>query len=383
MSLRGRAAVAGVGMTPFRRRSGQSELVLGLEAIRLAAEDAGVTLAEIDGLVSSMAQQNEVVELARALGVRDLSFFSAVDYGGGACCALVGHAAAAVATGLARCVVAWRARCRSPEARPWAATGARVGGEHQFSAPYGLVRPVDQVAMVTRRHMHRYGTTSAHLAAVAIACRSHATRNPAALMRSPLTVAEHQASRVVSDPLRLLDCCLENDAGAAFVVVPAERAADLCQRPVYVRATAQGTGFLPGRMTDYVRPDPLESSAVAAARTLFRAGDCAPTDVDTIQVYDSFTPFVLFALEAYGFCRAGESGPFAAEGHIQWPDGRLPANTSGGGLSEGYIQGMNLVAEAVRQLSGTSTCQVPEAALALVAGATTVPTSALLLGRDP
>jgi len=383
VSLRGRAAVAGVGMTPFRRRSGQSELVLGLEAIRLAAEDAGVTLAEIDGLVSSMAQQNEVVELARALGVRDLSFFSAVDYGGGACCALVGHAAAAVATGLARCVVAWRARCRSPEARPWAATGARVGGEHQFSAPYGLVRPVDQVAMVTRRHMHRYGTTSAHLAAVAIACRSHATRNPAALMRAPLTVAEHQASRVVSDPLRLLDCCLENDAGAAFVVVPAERAADLRQRAVYVRATAQGTGFLPGRMTDYVRPEPLESSAVAAARTLFRAGDCAPTDVDTIQVYDSFTPFVLFALEAYGFCRAGESGPFAAEGHIQWPDGRLPANTSGGGLSEGYIQGMNLVAEAVRQLRGTSTCQVPEAALALVAGATTVPTSALLLGRDP
>src|SRR5439155_231274 len=156
-------------------------------------------------------------------------------------------------------------------------------------------RPVDQVAMVTRRHMHRYGTTSAHLAAVAIACRSHATRNPAALMRAPLTVAEHQASRVVSDPLRLLDCCLENDAGAAFVVVPAERAADLRQRAVYVRATAQGTG----------------------------------------------------------------------------------------GLPEGYIQGMNLVAEAVRQLRGTSTCQVPEAALALVAGATTVPTSALLLGRDP
>ena len=383
MSLRGRAAVAGVGMTPFRRRSGESELGLGLEAIGLAAEDAGVTLAEIDGLVSSMAQQNEVVELARALGVRDLSFFAAVDYGGGACGALVGHAAAAVTTGLARCVVAWRARCRSPEARPWAATGARVGGEHQFSAPYGLVRPVDQVAMVTRRHMHRYGTTSAHLAAVAITCRSHAMHNPAALMRAPLTLAEHQASRFVSDPLRLLDCCLENDAGAAFVVVPAERATDLRQRPVYVRAAAQGTGFLPGRMTDYVRPEPLESSAVAAARTLFRAGDCAPTDVDTIQVYDAFTPFVLFALEAYGFCRAGESGPFVAEGHLQWPDGRLPTNTSGGSLSEGYIQGMNLVAEAVRQLRGTSTCQVSEAALALVAGATTVPTSALLLAREP
>src|SRR5262252_4712914 len=288
--------------------------------------------------------------------MRDVSFFAAVDYGGGGCCALVGHAAAAVAAGLARCVVAWRARCRSPEARPWAATGARVGGEQQFSAPYGLVRPVDQVAMVTRRHMHRYGTTSAHLAAVAIACRSHAARNPVALMRTPLTLAEHQASRFV---------------------------ADLRQRPVYVRAAAQGTGFLPGRMTDYVRPEPLESSAVAAARTLFRAGDCAPTDVDTIQVYDSFTPFVLLALEAYGFCRAGESGPFAAEGHLRWPDGRLPTNTSGGSLSEGYIQGLNLVAEAVRQLRGTSTCQVPDAALALAAGATTVPTSALLLGRDP
>src|SRR5207244_12249723 len=151
-----------------------------------------------------------------------------------------------------------RARCRSREAGPWSAPGAHAVAERQFSAPAGLVRPVDQVAMVTRRHMHRYGTTSAHLAAVAIACRSHATRNPAALMRAPLTVAEHQASRVVSDPLRLLDCCLENDAGAALRGVPAERAADLRQRPVYVRATAQGTGFLPGRMTDYVRPEPRD-----------------------------------------------------------------------------------------------------------------------------
>ena len=375
------AAIVGVAQTPFSRHAPESELALAAGVIRDALADAGLAPAAVDGLVENAMEATEPHALARALGVADLRFFSQVPYGGGATCGMVAQAAAAIAAGLAETVVCWRVRKRASGGRPWAQLGAAVGGDAQFGAPYGLLRPADQVALLMRRHMLEYGSTSAQLGAIAVACRAHAARNPAALMRAPITLEDHQASRPVSEPLRLLDCCLESDAAAALVVTSTARARDYRWRPALIRAATQGSGAQPGRMLDYHRPRPLESSGHATAATLYRQAGLAPADIDCAQIYDSFTPFVLFALEAYGFCPAGEGGRFAADGHLQWPHGSLPVNTHGGSLSEGYIQGMNHIIEAVRQVRGTSTAQLGRVEHVLVTSSTSVPTSALIIAR--
>jgi acetyl-CoA acetyltransferase len=379
--LRDAAAIVGVAQTPFSKHLPDSELALAARVITEALDDAGLVPADVDGLVRNAMEQTQVHEVARALGLSDLRFFGEIPYGGGATCGMVAHAAGAIAAGLADTVVCWRVRKRASGGRPWARLGPEVSGDAQFGAPYGLLRPADQVALLMRRHMLTHGTTSDQLGAIAVACRAHAARNPRALMRAPITIADHQASRPVSEPLRLLDCCVESDAAAALVITRADRARDSRHRPARIRAAAQGCGPQPARMLDYFKPDPLESSARATAATLFGLAELTPRDIDCVQLYDSFTPFVVFALEDYGFCPAGEGGRFAASGALQWPDGSLPLNTHGGSLSEGYVQGMNHVIEAVRQLRGTSTAQLARAEHVLVSSSTSVPTSAVILSR--
>jgi acetyl-CoA acetyltransferase len=376
------AAIAGIGQTRFARDLGRPERTLALEAIRAALDDAGIEPAEVDGLVRFNLESTSEVEIARNLGVPNLRFFGEIGYGGGAACATVGHAAMAIATGRARVVVAWRARNRGSGGRPWAGTGARVGGDAQWSVPFGLVRPVDQIALLARRHMHEHGTTARQLGAVAVACRAHAARNPNAVMRAPITLEDHAASRLIADPLRKLDCCLETDGALAVVVTSVERARDARHPPALVLAAAQGTGPEHVVMTAYHHPRMLETPSTFAARDLFAAADVSPGDVDVAQLYDAFTPLVLLSLEEYGLCPRGESGPFAASGALAWPDGALPCNTSGGGLSEAYVHGMNLVVEGVRQIRGTSTSQVSDARVCLVTSGAGVPTSALLLGAS-
>lgn len=376
-----RAAIVGIQQTPHARQLPGSELALAVEAIAAALGDAGLTARDLDGLVKNAMEPTEEHAVARALGINNLRWFSQVPYGGGATCGMVAQAAAAIGAGQADTVAVWRVRKRASGGRPWAQQHQRVEGDAQFAAPYGLLRPHDQVALLMRRHMHEYGSTSAQLGAIAVACRAHAARNPLAQQRSPITLADHQASRLVSDPLRLLDCCLETDAAAALVLTRADRARDTARPPAVVRAATQGTGSQAGRMLDWHKPFPLESTGVAAAATLYRQAGLGPADIDCAQLYDSFTPFVLFALEAYGFCPRGEGGRFAADGHLQWPHGRLPVNTHGGSLSEGYVQGMNHVIEAVRQVRGTSSCQLDRVEHVLVTSSTSVPTSALILGR--
>ena len=380
--MRRAAAIVGIGQTEFSKNIGRPERTVALEAIRSALQDAGLDSSEVDGLVRFDMETTTEVEIARNLGRENVRFFSEIAYGGGAGCGTVAHAAMAVATGQASVVVCWRARNRGSGGRPWAATGSGVGGDAQFTAPYGLVRPVDQIAMLARRHMHEFGTTSEQLGAVAVAARKHAVANPNALMREPMTIADHQASRLISEPLRKFDCCLETDGALAVVVTSVERARDLRQAPAVVLAAAQGMGPEHTVMTDYHGPHFLQTPSTWAARDLFASAGIAPADVDCAQFYDAFTPLVLLSLEEFGFCKPGESGPMAASGALEWPDGALPSNTSGGGLSEAYVHGFNLVLEGVRQIRGTSTSQVEDAEISLVTSGAGVPTSALLLCRS-
>jgi acetyl-CoA acetyltransferase len=189
------------------------------------------------------------------------------------------------------------------------------------------------------------------------------------------------AARWISEPLCLFDNCLETDGALACVVVSAERARDLRHDPVYIHAFAQGLPRQHETMTNYYCEDPLRGPAWFAARRLWANSDLEPGDVDVAQIYDAFSPLVLLSLEGYGFCKRGEGAAFTENGALEWPDGRLPTNTSGGGMSEAYVHGFNLVLEGVRQMRGTSTSQVKDAASCLVTSGEGVPTSAVLLRR--
>ena len=382
--IKDRAAIVGIGQTAFAKSLPGSELEMACQAIKAALDDAAVDPAEVDGLASFTMEQAFVEqEVARNLGLGDITFFSQIGYGGGAGCAAVGHAAMAVATGQATVAVAWRSRKRgAATSRPWAQVSRRVGGTAAWSRPWGLLRPVDEIAMLARRYMHTYGATRDQLANVALAFRKHANRNPAALMHGrPLTREEYLSARWISEPLCLFDNCLETDGAVACVIVPAERAPDHPRTPVFIHAFAQGLNRQHQTMTNYHNEDPLMGPGWACSQALWRNADFGPEDVEVAQIYDAFSPLIPLSLEAYGFCKRGEGAPFTGDGNIEWPGGRLPVNTSGGGMSEAYVHGFNLVAEGVRQLRGTSTAQVDGAQTCLVTSGEGVPTSALLLRR--
>jgi acetyl-CoA acetyltransferase len=374
------AAIVGIGETAFAKRLEPSEKRLALEAILAALDDAGIEASEVDGLASYTLETTDEVEIAKNLGAGDVTFFTQVGYGGGAGPACVGQLALALAAGQCRVGVAWRARKRGSGGRPWAGAQApSVPGT--WTRPYGLLRPVDEIALLTRRYMHEFGATRDHLANVALAARGMANRNPRAMMHDrPLTREEYLGARWISEPLCLFDNCLESDGALACVLVPAARARDCAQPPVWVHAFAQGLPRQSHTMVNYWSDDPLTGPAWVCARQLWRGVDFGPQDVDVAQIYDAFTPLVPLSLEGYGFCAKGEGAAFTEGGALEL-GGRLPINTSGGGLSEAYVHGFNLVNEGVRQLRGTSTSPVPGAETCLVTGGEGVPTSALLLRR--
>lgn len=256
-SLQDKAVVAGIGQSEFVKDIGRPERNVALEVIQAACAEAGLEPTEIDGLVRFDLESTSEVEIAYNLGIENLRFFAEVGYGGGGGCATLALAAMAVESGRADVVVCWRARNRGSGGRPWAGTRMEVGGEPQFYVPFGLVRPVDQIAMLAARHMHEFGTTSEQFGHVAVAFRKHALRNPAAMMQKPMTLEDHQRSRMVSDPLRKLDCCLETDGALAVVVTRAERARDLRQRPVAILGASQGTGPQHVVMANYFQESTL------------------------------------------------------------------------------------------------------------------------------
>ncbi len=344
-----------------------------------ALDDAGIAPSEVDGLASYTLETTDEVDLARNLGFGDVTFFSQVGYGGGAGPATVGHLAMAIATGQCRVGVAWRTRKRGSGGRPWAGAMSQPSVPAQWTRPWGLLRPVDEIALLTRRYMHETGATREHLAAVALAVREMANRNPRALMHErPLDREAYMNARWISEPLCLFDNCLETDGALACVLVSAERAADCAKPPAYVHAFAQGLPAQHQTMVNYWCDDPLRGPAWTCAEQLFRSSDFAPGDIDVAQLYDAFSPLVLLSLEGYGFCARGEAPAFSEDGNLGL-GGRLPVNTSGGGLSEAYVHGFNLINEGVRQMRGESTSQVEGARPCLVTGGEGVPTSALIL----
>ncbi|MFJ3649429.1 lipid-transfer protein [Streptomyces murinus] len=380
-TLGGRAAVVGIGATEFSKDSGRSELRLAVEAVRAALDDAGLTPADVDGLVTFTMDTSPEITVAQACGMGELSFFSRVHYGGGAACATVQQAALAVAAGVAEVVVCYRAfNERSGrrfgagvQHREPSAEGAALG----WVLPFGLLTPASWVAMAAQRYLHTYGLTPEAFGHVAVTGRAHAATNPAAYFHGrPITLAEHAASRWIVEPLRLLDCCQETDGGQALVVTSLERARHLRRPPAVIAAAAQGAGRAQEQMTGFYRDELTGLPEMGAvARQLWRTSGLAPADIDVAILYDHFTPFVLMQLEEFGFCARGEAADFTA-------GRRLPLNTHGGQLGEAYLHGMNGIAEAVRQLRGTAVNQVPGAARTLVTAGTGVPTSGLVLAAD-
>ncbi|WP_327324664.1 lipid-transfer protein [Streptomyces sp. NBC_01210] len=380
-ALGGRAAIAGIGATEFSKDSGRSELKLAVEAVHAALDDAGLSPADVDGLVTFTMDTSPEITVAQAAGIGELSFFSRIHYGGGAACATVQQAALAVAAGVAEVVVCYRAfnersgrRFGSGvQHREPSAEGAALG----WNLPFGLLTPASWVAMAAQRYLHTYGLAPEAFGHVAVTDRRHAANNPAAYFyEKPITLADHADSRWIVEPLRLLDCCQETDGGQAIVVTSAERARDLPRPPAVIVAAAQGAARAQEQMTSFYRDDltGLPEMGVVA-RQLWQTSGLAPRDMDVGIIYDHFTPFVLMQLEEFGFCKPGEAAEFVAAD-------TLPLNTHGGQLGEAYLHGMNGIAEAVRQLRGTSVNQIPGAARTLVTAGTGVPTSGLILGAD-
>ncbi|WP_373188648.1 lipid-transfer protein [Mycobacterium marinum] len=376
--LAGAAAIVGIGQTEFSKESGRSELQLACEAVSAALDDAGVTPGEVDGMVTFTMDASDEIDVARNVGIGDLNFFSRVPHGGGAAAGTVAHAAMAVATGVAEVAVCYRAFNER--------SGMRFGGSGRTStetplfmahyAPFGLLTPAAWVALHAQRYMSTYGVTNEDFGRIAVVDRAHAARNPDAwFYQRPITLADHQNSRWIIEPvLRLLDCCQESDGGVALVVTSTERARDLRQPAAVITAAAQGE-----MMTSYYREDitGLPEMGVVAKR-LWRDSGLKPADIQTAFIYDHFTPFVFTQLEELGFCGRGEAKEFATVENLSL-GGLLPINTNGGLLGEAYIHGMNGITEAVRQVRGTSYNQVDHVEHVLVTSGTGVPTSGLIL----
>jgi acetyl-CoA acetyltransferase len=380
--MKDQTAIVGIAESKFAKRLEPSELELACQVVKAALDDAGIKPSEVDALGSFTMEETTDCDLARTLGLGELTYFSQVHYGGGAGCGAVGQVAMAVATGIANVGVAWRSRKRGdPKTRVWAKVADRVHDHWKWSRPSGLLRPVDEVAMFWQRYMHEYGATREQLANVALAQRKHANMNPRSTMyERKMTLDDYMNARWIAEPLCLFDNCLESDGAVATVIVRADRAKDCQNPPAYIHAWSQGMPKQYQLMTNYHSENPLRGSSWPCAENLWRQSDFGPQDVDVAQLYDAFSPLIPFSLEAYGFCGIGEGAAFCEDGAIEI-GGRLPVNTSGGSLSEAYIHGANLITEGVRQIRGTSTAQVENCETSLVTSAFVVPTSAVLLRK--
>lgn len=369
MSIASKTAIAGVGVTDFGSLPGRSAWSLQAEAVARALDDAGLAKADVDGLLTQPPFSEPLLlhaeQLGGALGLR-VNYISQKSIGGATPVAIVAEAAMAVAAGLcsvAVCVYGENGRTGLPMLFGRAQMGRGQLASDQIA--YGVAGGPVMEARAARRYMHEYGVTHEMLGAVAIAIREHASRNPSALYREPLTMEEYLAAPFVAEPLRARDCAIGpwGDGAVAVIVTGAERARS-CVKPPALIAGIGVAANLEGLS------DPQHYTHFAGARaaeTAFGLAGIGPDDVDVAQFYDCFTTTVLITIEDYGFCKKGEAGPFALEGNLGL-GGALPSNTSGGLLSEVNLAGWNVLAEGVRQIRGESSSQVSDAEVSLIAG---------------
>jgi len=407
MTIREKAAIVGVGATPYYRRGEsypQTELELAGKAILSALDDAGLAVSDLDGF-AIYSSSCDPAEVASVLGVPEVRFAAGLTSGGGGCAGALGLAAAAIEAGMASCVVTLMtlqqrsrrlggsavdgvltyAMMSDSGASPYGG-GAGLPPSAAFTANSGLLSPGHSFSLLARRHMYLYGTQREHFAEVCISTRENAIRRPTALRKQPLTLDEYFDARMISDPLCLFDYTMESDGAIAVITVAADRAKDLRQPPVHILSSAHGgTGSWGPAIFRYFQANADEFASSGhrpIAKRLYEMAGVGPNDVDVALLYDHFSPMVIMQLEDYGFAPIGEGGPFVADGNIRWPSGSIPVNTHGGNLSEAYIIGMTHVREAVEQLRGTAVNQVEGAEIALVTGGPAgLPVSGTLLRR--
>ncbi|MPZ60556.1 MAG: acetyl-CoA acetyltransferase [Propionibacteriales bacterium] len=382
------SGVVGVGYTDISPNSGRSTLQLATEAAQAALADAGMTAADVDGLVTyHLDDSDPALGLAQSLGLDDPGVM--VDWsdgGGNLACGVVGLADAAIRAGMAHTVIVYRSlNGRSGRRLGGMGQGVDTTGVRQFMTPAGWTTYPEMIAMWARRHMEVYGTTPEHLGTIAVKSRAHAKDNPRAQKREPITLDDYFASPLICDPFRLYDICLESDGACAVVVTAMDRARDTAKPPVGVLAAAHGgTGSGPGAdLADVLGMGDLARNFGYAVRDrLYGMAGVTAADLDFAEIYDCFTASVILQLEGFGIVGPGEAGPYVAGDDTFSLGSKLPINTHGGLLSEGYLHGLNHVTEAVLQLRGEcGPRQVPDAELALVTAGAMATGSALVLGR--
>jgi acetyl-CoA acetyltransferase len=386
----GSCVIAGIGETAFFKDSKRSELSLATEAIKKAVDDAGIDMQEVDGFISYRMDTTAWPGfLALNLGIKGITYWGESNGGGNATCATVAQAVAAINAGLARNIVIYRSmngRSGRRFGQAWTSEQWVGGGEgnEEYAMPFGLLAPVQVYALRAAEYMHKYGLTSEQLGWIAVTTRRRANENPSAMMHGrTMTLDEHQSSRMMSSPLRMLDCCLETDNASAVLVTSAERAQDLPGPHAVILGAAMASGPSAHGPVFYapLEPNMTDTSADLLAPMLYAQAGVDPSDIDVAQIYDSFTIAVVAQLEAYGFCGKGEGGAFVEGGARIDIGGDIPINTFGGQLSAGYVNGFSGVTEGVRQVRGTSTSQVTDAELCLVTGGMATTTSAMILAR--
>ena len=385
-TLKDEAAIVGIGQTEFSKNSGRSELQLACEAVSAAIDDAGIKPSDVDGMTTFTLDATDDIEIARATGIGDLTFFSRTPHGGGAAIGVIHQAVMAVATGAAKTVVCYRAlNGRSGQRYSEGVSGDVITSDlihWSWYMPFGLMTPASWVAMFSQRYMHECGAKSTDFAQISISTRKHAVNNPAAFFHGkPLTMEEHQSSRMIADPLRLFDCCQETDGGTACIITTPELAKDLKQPGALIRGVAQAAGADQEVMTSFYRPNiACLPEMDLVAKQVWETSGMGPNDIDAAIIYDAFSPIVMWQLESFGFCEPGEAKDFIKDGALE-VGGRLPSNTHGGQLSEAYIHGMNGVNEGVRLIRGTSCNQPEKNDHVLVTAGVGIPTSAMVIGK--
>jgi acetyl-CoA acetyltransferase len=361
------AAIAGIGATEFSKASGRSELTLAAECAKAALDDAGIHPSEVDGMITFTLDGSDEIHLARCLGVKDLAYTTRIPGGGAAAVATISQAMALVNAGLCEVVVIWRAmnersqyRFGQPHTLESAFQPGNGTGSLLWCMPFGAQTPATWESLAAQRYMQEFGVTNEDFGRVSVVPRKHAATNPKAwFYNKPITLAEHQASKWIVEPvLRLLDCCQESDGGVAIVVTSLERARNGRSKPVRITGACQSIPYNVEVISNYYHEDLSRMpEAEGTAKRLYAQTGLKPSDMQAAMLYDAFTPQVFKQLEAFGFCPRGEAKSFVKDGHIEI-GGSLPVNTNGGLIGEAYIHGMNNVAEAVRQVRGTAVNQV-------------------------